>query len=99
MIAWLALKGWYPMVSPTVRLFPQDRAAADRAPEAAQPPAVATLMSRLQEEFAAPAATQPAPGGAQIAFLSRATVLQAIGAAVVVGLWIAGLAGKPFEGN
>jgi MotA/TolQ/ExbB proton channel family protein len=88
------------MVSPTVRLFPQDRAGADRAPEAAQPPAVATLMSRLQEEFAAPATSQTAAqGGAQIAFLSRATVLQAIGAAVVVGLWIAGLAGKPFEGN
>jgi hypothetical protein len=32
-------------------------------------------------------------------FLSRAVVLQAIGAALLAGLWIAGLAGKPFEGN
>ena len=87
------------MVSPTVRLFPQDRAAADRAPEAAQPPAVANLMSRLQEEFAAPAGAPAAQSGPQIAFLSRAVVLQAIGAAMIVGLWIAGLAGKPFEGN
>ena len=87
------------MVSPTVRLFPQDRSAADRAPEASQPPAVATLMSRLQEEFAAPAGAAAAPGVPQIAFLSRAVVVQAIGAAMVVGLWIAGLAGKPFEGN
>jgi len=103
MIAWLGMRGWNPMVSPTVRLFPQDRSAADRQPEANQPPAVATLMSRLQHEFATPAgatgklATQP--GMPQIAFLSRAVVLQAIGAAMVAGLWIAGLAGKPFEGN
>jgi MotA/TolQ/ExbB proton channel family protein len=91
------------MVSPTVRLFPQDRSAADRQPDANQPPAVATLMSRLQQEFATPvgaagklASQQGVP---QIAFLSRAVVLQAIGAAMVAGLWIAGLAGKPFEGN
>jgi len=56
-------------------------------------------MSRLQEEFAAPAAAVAAQGGTQIAFLSRAVVLQAIGAAMLAGLWIAGLAGKPFEGN
>ena len=34
----------------------------------------------------------------QIAFVSRCVVLQAIAAAFVVGLWIAGLASKPFEG-
>jgi hypothetical protein len=56
-------------------------------------------MSRLQEEFAAPAGAAVAQGGTQIAFLSRAVVLQAIGAAMLAGLWIAGLAGKPFEGN
>jgi len=91
------------MISPTVRLFPQDRSAADRQSVASQPPAVATLMSRLQEEFAAPAGAAgklaAGPGVPQIAFLSRAVVLQAIGAAMVAGLWIAGLAGKPFEGN
>ena len=91
------------MVSPTVRLFPQDRSAADRQPEANQPPAVATLMSRLQQEFATPAGAvgklATRQGAPQIAFLSRAVVLQAIGAAMVAGLWIAGLAGKPFEGN
>jgi len=91
------------MVSPTVRLFPQDRSAADRQSEASRPPAVATLMSRLQEEFAAPAGAAgklaAGQGVPQIAFLSRAVVLQAIGAAMVAGLWIAGLAGKPFEGN
>jgi hypothetical protein len=33
-----------------------------------------------------------------LAFLSRCIVVQAIGAAGIVGLWIAGVAGKPFEG-
>jgi uncharacterized membrane protein YidH (DUF202 family) len=60
-------------------------------------------MSRLQEEFAAPAGAAgdvaAAQGVTQIAFLSRAVVVQAIGAAMIVGLWIAGQAGKPFEGN
>src|SRR5206468_12308492 len=36
--------------------------------------------------------------GTQIAFFSRFVVLQSIGAAFVLALWIAGLAGKPFEG-
>jgi hypothetical protein len=35
----------------------------------------------------------------RLAFFSRCVVLQAIGAAVLAGLWIAGLAGKPFEGS
>jgi hypothetical protein len=37
--------------------------------------------------------------GNQIAFVSRCVVLQAVGAAALVGLWVAGLAGKPFEGS
>jgi len=34
-----------------------------------------------------------------LAFLSRCVVVQAIGAAGIVGLWIAGIADKPFEGD
>jgi hypothetical protein len=34
-----------------------------------------------------------------LAFLSRFIVLQAIGAAGIAALWIAGIAGKPFEGD
>jgi hypothetical protein len=41
----------------------------------------------------------PAQPVTQLAFFSRFVVLQAIGAAMIAGLWIAGLAGKPFEGN
>ena len=37
--------------------------------------------------------------GAPLAFLSRFIVLQAIGAAGIVGLWVAGIADKPFAGD
>jgi hypothetical protein len=37
------------------------------------------------------------PGGT--AFLSRFIVVQSIGAAGIIGLWMAGIAGKPFAGN
>jgi hypothetical protein len=47
------------------------------------------------------AGSVPAPSqrGTPLAFLSRCVVVQAIGAAGVVGLWIAGMAEKPFEGD
>jgi hypothetical protein len=35
---------------------------------------------------------------APLAFLSRCVVVQATGAAGIIGLWIAGIASKPFEG-
>jgi hypothetical protein len=37
--------------------------------------------------------------GTAQAFLSRFIVLQAIGAAGIVGLWVVGIAGKPFAGS
>jgi hypothetical protein len=37
--------------------------------------------------------------GTPLAFLSRFIVLQAIGAAAIIGLWIIGIADKPFAGN
>ena len=37
--------------------------------------------------------------GAPLAFLSRFIVLQAIGAAGIIGLWVAGIADKPFTGD
>jgi hypothetical protein len=106
MTAWFAWKGWNAMVSPTVRLVPHDGAAAEAQPESSQPSAIVGLMSRLQREFAPAGAPSDAVGavfpghqGSQMAFLSRFFVLQAIAAAFVMGLWIAGLAGKPFEGE
>jgi hypothetical protein len=47
-----------------------------------------------------PDATSAAvPGAAPLVFLSRFAVLQAIGAAGIAGLWMAGLAQKPFAGD
>jgi hypothetical protein len=60
-------------------------------------PLLAAIMSRLRS---LPDGATAAPVlGAPVAFLSRCVVLQAIGAAGVLGLWIAGIANKPFEGD
>jgi MotA/TolQ/ExbB proton channel family len=55
--------------------------------------------SRVDAGGSARAGTAPTGRGAPLAFLSRCVVLQAIGAAGVVGLWIAGIASKPFEAD
>ena len=76
---------------------------------------VAAIIQRLSHELTGPSdAAKAQPGEASaseaaalpaavskpsIAFLSRCIVLQAIGAAGIAALWIAGLAGKPFESN
>jgi hypothetical protein len=44
-------------------------------------------------------ALSPSKWETPLAFLSRCVVVQAIGAAGIVGLCIAGIASKPFEGN
>jgi hypothetical protein len=53
---------------------------------------------RALAEPAAPV-TSAAEESASPAFLSRCIVLQAIGGAGIAGLWTAGIAGKPFEGD
>jgi MotA/TolQ/ExbB proton channel family len=74
-------------------------------------PLVAAIMSRLRSMPDGATAPPRAQGGAlagspvapvlgaPAAFLSRCVVLQAIGAAGILGLWIAGIANKPFEGD
>jgi MotA/TolQ/ExbB proton channel family len=74
-------------------------------------PLIAAIMARLRSlpngEMATPRPQGGAPAGspavpvlgAPAAFLSRCVVLQAIGAAGVLGLWIADVANKPFEGD
>jgi MotA/TolQ/ExbB proton channel family len=54
--------------------------------------------SRADAGAAAPVAAASGRG-APLAFLSRCVVLQAIGAAGLVGLWIAGIASRPFESD
>lgn len=58
---------------------------------------VAAMMSRLSSAYASSTETQTRAG--QLAYLSRCAVLQAIGATFVTGLWIAGIADKPFAGD
>jgi hypothetical protein len=72
-------------------------------------PLVAAIMARLRARHddgsEAPdtdgdAARSPFLGRrGPLAFLSRCVVVQAIGAAGIVGLWIGGIASKPFEGD
>jgi MotA/TolQ/ExbB proton channel family len=73
-------------------------------------PLVAAMIARLRALPDGPADTPIANGDlvtasvassqrrAPLAFLSRCVVVQAIGAAGIVGLWVAGIANKPFEG-
>jgi MotA/TolQ/ExbB proton channel family len=77
---------------------------------AAQQPLAAAIMARLRwmldggmavarADGEAGAATVASNPGTSLAFLSRCVVIQAIGGAGLVGLWIAGIANKPFEGD
>src|SRR5262245_52942540 len=56
-------------------------------------------LRRLTNPDAGRPPSLPAEDGASPAFLSRCLVLQAIGGAVIAGLWTAGIAGKPFDGD
>ncbi|HEX2478632.1 MAG TPA: MotA/TolQ/ExbB proton channel family protein [Geminicoccaceae bacterium] len=100
----------YPSVQALMRGHPSP---TDSQPgEGASPqPFVAAIMARLRAMRAGGDETAGAQGkavagsaaslprGAPLAFLSRCVVVQAIGAAGLVGLWIAGIANKPFEGD
>jgi hypothetical protein len=97
------------MAHPTVQALMRGHTSPDdaRLGEAAgEQPLVATVMARLRAMFdggtAAPRAEAEAMAskpGTPLAFLSRCVVVQAIGAAGLVGLWIAGITSKPFEGD
>jgi MotA/TolQ/ExbB proton channel family len=56
-------------------------------------------METPDAEGAAAARSLASQRANPLAFLSRCVVVQAIGAAGIVGLWIAGIADKPFEGD
>jgi MotA/TolQ/ExbB proton channel family len=76
----------------------------EQGPAAGRTSAVADAVIQLRRKFATPRLIKGGDSdvtttGIQIAFLSRAVVLQAVGAALLAGLWTVGLAGKPFEGN
>lgn len=77
-----------------------------------QQPFIAAIMARLRSirdgaietpcadgEAGARSVAELSKRGAPLAFLSRCVVVQAIGAAGLVGLWTGGIASKPFEGD
>jgi hypothetical protein len=101
----------YPSVQTLMRghASPPDRQLGEGA---APQPLVAAIMARLRSmhdggmetpraegEAVARSVAAPSQQSIPLAFLSRCVVVQAIGAAGVVGLWIAGIANKPFEGD
>jgi MotA/TolQ/ExbB proton channel family len=53
----------------------------------------------LEAPSAEPVHPRTSASAVPLAFLSRCVVLQAIGAAGIAGLWVAGIASKPFEGE
>lgn len=60
---------------------------------------VARDVAGADDSAMARSVAPPSGRAAPLAFLSRCVVLQAIGAAGLVGLWVAGIASMPFEGD
>jgi len=58
----------------------------------------ASIASTVRTSATRTAATGAGGFAPDVAFLSRCVVLQAVAMALLSGLWIAGLAAKPFEG-
>jgi hypothetical protein len=82
------------MANPTIHVLPNGAVDADAASARQEP--VARRLAALYREFAAP---QDGNAQAPLAFLSRFVVLQGVGAAAIAGLWLSGLAARPFEGS
>ena len=89
------------MAHTTIHLVAHSKSSSRQHPAAERVSAGPDVLTRLGRKLARPPQSIEYSDSSSVhtSFLSRAVVLQGIGAAVVVGLWIAGLAGKPFEGN
>jgi len=87
------------MANTTVHAAIQDQMAPPHT--AARSSAVTTMVTRLRKDLGAPPMPEVGESAdiGQGAFLSRFIVLQGIGAALVAALWIAGVAGEPFQGG
>jgi hypothetical protein len=89
----------------SVRLVKGNAAAIAVEAPARRSAGVEAVMSRLRAEYPAqdPAATAADSAGAEApgqgAYLARCVMLQTVGAALIAGLCIAGVAGKPFQGD
>ena len=88
------------MANSGIHLVAHDQPGPTQHPAAERASTGAYVLTRLRSKLGRPQSIEYSdPSSVHTSFLSRAVVLQGIGAAVVVGLWISGLAGKPFEGN
>ncbi|HZF33620.1 MAG TPA: MotA/TolQ/ExbB proton channel family protein [Candidatus Angelobacter sp.] len=95
------------MLTTSPQFLPQGRAVADSLrdgtvtdfPQVGRRSAVAAPTAPAFAEPMSVAVPDQERHGNQIAFASRCVVLQTVGAAGLLGLWYADLAGKPFEGN
>jgi hypothetical protein len=87
------------MANPTIHVVTQN--AALPRPPFGRASGIAGRVLQLYRDLpqGGPERDDGPSGGTEVAFLSRFVVLQGVGAALVVALWIAGLAGKPFEGS
>jgi hypothetical protein len=89
----------------SVRLVKGDAAAIAVEAPARRSSGAAALMSRLRTEYPAQdtesagtdSVNEAAP--AQGAYIARCVTLQTLGAALIAGLYLAGVAGKPFQGD
>jgi len=92
------------MATSTIHLVAQGQSGPAQRPADERASTGPEVLTRLRSKLVTPQSIEYIESGIAVtniraSFLSRAVVLQAIGAAVVAGLWTAGLAGKPFEGN
>src|SRR5262245_50496568 len=92
------------MALTTIHLIAHSKSGSREHPAAERAWDGPDVLTRLRSKLARPQSIEYSDSciaGTSIhaSFLSRAVVLQAIGGALLAGLWMAGLAGKPFEGN
>src|SRR5262249_13049569 len=92
------------MAYTTIHPIAHSKSSSRQHPPAEQASAGPDVLTRLRSKLAGPQSIEYSDSGVAVtsihaSFLSRAVVLQAAGGGLLAGLWIAGLAGKPFEGN
>src|SRR5262249_56024751 len=96
------------MANPAVHKFPQDLSVADLHAPAQEPTGLVSMMSKLRSEFGGATETPSvakrmamtsAGTGPQIAFLSRAVVLQPIAVAFLLPFSIPPFPANPFDGH
>jgi len=93
------------MYGSAVRLVKSDVAAIAVEGPPRRSSGIAALMSRLRSEYPAQETAGIESDSVAVAaprdpaYLSRCVMLQAVGASLLAGLWLGGVAAKPFQGD